>query len=109
MRRTRPRHVCFVSKPSEATRAFVASVHQLARRVDEDPYADFQWGILTGHDAGNALAIARTRDPLTIERVASGTDVELDACREGVWYCELQKNRMVRKEPGGAPAPGESR
>jgi hypothetical protein len=42
-----PRYVCFVAQPSEVTRAFVAEVHRLTRRFDDDPYTDCFWGILT--------------------------------------------------------------
>lgn len=95
-----PRYVCFVAPPETVTRQFVTDVHRLARRVDDDPYADFFWGILTGYDAANALRIARQHEPLIIRRVASGTELPMDMVDEGVWYCELNKNRMVRKEPG---------
>jgi len=64
------------------------------------------WGILTGYDAADALRIARHAEPLTVRRVASGTEVALEMCAEGVWYCELKKNRMVRKRPGGKPVEG---
>jgi len=98
-----PRYTCFVATPSEATRQFVAEVHRLTRRLDDDPYTDTIWGILTGYDAANALRIARHAEPLTIGRVAAATEVELNVCRQGMWFCELVKNRMVRKEPGGKP------
>jgi zinc protease len=55
----------------------------------------------------NALAIASRAEPLVIGRVASGTEVALDQCQEGVWYCELEKNRMVKKEKGGIPVESE--
>jgi len=100
-----PRYACFVATPKEVTREFVGEVHRLTRRFDDDPYTDTIWGILTGYDAANALRIAQCVEPLTIERVASATEVELTRCKEGVWYCELQKNRMVRKEPGKEPEP----
>lgn len=98
-----PRHTCFVARPDEATRAFVAEVHQLTRAYDDDPYTDTLWGILTGYDAANALAIARHDAPLVVRKVASGTELAMEMVAEGVWYCELVKNKMVRKEPGGAP------
>jgi hypothetical protein len=98
-----PRYACFVAPHAEVTRAFVTQVHQMTRGLDDDPYTDVRWGILTGFDAANALSIASTADPLVIERVASGTEVALDQCQEGVWYCELNKNRMVKKEKGGEP------
>ncbi len=101
-----PRYTCFVARHPEVTRAFVTGVHQLTRGLDDDPYADTTWGILTGFDADNALDIATTAAPLVIERVASGTEVALGRCREGVWYCELKQGRMVRKERGGEPVEG---
>jgi hypothetical protein len=102
-----PERVCFVAKPEEATRAFVASVHQLMRGLDEDPYTDGLWGILTGHDAANALEIAKTKTPLEIARVAAGTEVALDRCREGLWYCELTPERRVEKKAGGEAVDGK--
>jgi hypothetical protein len=98
-----PKYICFVATPMEANREFVAVVHQLTRKLDDDPYTDALWGIVTGYDAANALRIAETSKPLVIHRVSSGTEVELNRCDEGVWYCELKKNRMVRKVLGGNP------
>lgn len=96
-----PRHTCFVARPEEASREFVAEVHRLTRRLDDDPYTDTLWGILTGFDAANALAIAKTADPLAVKRVTSGTELAMDRVVEGEWYCELKRNRMVRKRAGG--------
>jgi zinc protease len=62
------------------------------------------WGILTGYDAETALRIASCRESLTIRKVAAGTDVALDMCEEGVWYCELKQGRMLKKEKGGTAA-----
>jgi len=103
LRKIHPRYTCFVARHEEVTRKFVTRVHQMTRMLDDDPYADTMWGILTGYDASNAQRIASTRQPLVIERVASGTEVALEQCREGVWYCELKQGRMVRKKLGGKP------
>ena len=107
LRKHHPRHTCFVARHPEVTRSFVAAVHRLTRRLDKDPYTDTQWGILTGFDQANALAIARHADELTIRKVASGTEVELDLCEEGLWYCELKKGHMVRKKAGAEPKAAE--
>lgn len=101
LRNTFPRYACFVATSKEASRQMVADVHRLTRTLDEDPYADVFWGILTGYNAANALEIAKEREPLVIKRVASGTELAMDRVTEGVWYCELEQNRMVRKTPGG--------
>jgi len=98
-----PRWICFVAKPSEAGRQFVADVHRLTQHLDDDIYTDAQWGILTGYDAANALRIAKHSTPLEVHKVASGTEVELELCKEGTWYSEIKQNQMVRKEPGGKP------
>jgi len=98
-----PRHTCFVAMPAEATREFVAEVHRLTRQYDDDPYTDTIWGILTGFDAGNALKIARNSEPLVVHKVASGTDVALEMCEQGVWYCELVQGKMVEKKNGESP------
>ena len=98
-----PRYACFVATPAEAGKKFVAEVHQLTRKLDDDPYTDLFWGILTGYDAANALRIAKHAKPLVVERVAAGTNVALEMCTEGVWYCELKAGRIVRKRRGGKP------
>ncbi len=95
-----PRYICFVCQPNEATREFVADVNRLCRQIDDDPYTDAIWGILTGYDAACALRIAKHSEPLEIHRVAAGTEVELSLCDEGLWYCELNKGKMARKSHG---------
>jgi zinc protease len=97
-----PRYTCFVGPHAEMNRDFVTAVHQITRGFDRDPYTDTFWGILTGYDVANALTIAKTEKPLTVGRVASGTEVALAQCEEGLWYCELVKGKVVRKERGGA-------
>lgn len=98
-----PRYTCFVVPPEEANALFVAKVHQLTRKLDDDIYTDTQWGILTGYDAANALAIARETKPLTVRKVGSGTQFAVEMVEEGLWYDELVKNKMVRKTKGGVP------
>jgi zinc protease len=98
-----PQYVCFVAKPGETNKEFVTAVNRLTRRINNDPYTDAIWGILTGYDAACALRIAKHKEPLVIRRVAAGTEVELKLCDEGVWYCELNQGKMVRKQPGIEP------
>lgn len=104
LREHHPRHTCFVAQHPEVTRDYVARVHRLTRQLDDDPYTDTQWGILTGFDKANALAIATHAEPLTIRKVASGTEVALQHCAEGQWYCELKKGHSVHKPADGDPA-----
>ena len=103
-----PAYTCFVATPSEATRTFVAKVHQLTRALDEDPYTDTLWGILTGFDAANALSIASHTEPLMIEQVTSGTELAMDRVTEGAWFSELEQNLMVVKARGEDARPSHA-
>lgn len=96
-----PRYTCFVATPKEAGKNFVKQVHRLTRQFDNDPYIDTRWAILTGYDAKNALSIAQYTKPLTVKKVAAGTDVALEMCDEGICYDELVKFKKVVKLPGG--------
>lgn len=98
-----PKFACFVATPVEANKSFVAQVHQLTRQLDDDPYTDVIWGILTGFDAANAMRIAKTTEPLLIHKVAAGTDLPLELFDEGVCYSELEAGRILNKKPGQAP------
>ncbi|HWQ92170.1 MAG TPA: hypothetical protein VN673_10900 [Clostridia bacterium] len=98
-----PRYVCLVTQPNEATREYVARVHRLMRAFNDDPYPDCFWGILTGYDAANALRIAGCTEPLTVRKVAAGTEVALEMCEAGLWYCELKAGKWVQKKKGGRP------
>ena len=71
LRRLFPRYVCFVSVPEECGRAFVVAVSRLTRQLDDDPYGDVLWGIVTGYEAADALRMAKLDTPLVIRRGAT--------------------------------------
>ena len=98
-----PRYACFVARPEEAGRAFVLAVHRLTRELNDDPYGDCLWGIVTGYDSGDALRIAKQKEPLRVRRVVAGCGVPLEIFREGAWYSEGEKNARWEKSKGGAP------
>ena len=102
-----PRYACFVAKPTEATTRYVADISILTRQLDDDPYTDVIWGIVTGFDADNALRIVSDKQPLIVKRVAAGTDIALEKCSEGIWYSELQAGHQVVKNPGSQPIAGK--
>ena len=100
----RPRFVAFVMQPGECTKEFIVSAHQFLRTLDDDPYADALWGVVTGVAAADALAMVTEKEPLVIRKVAAGTEISLAHCEEGVWFSELKAGQVVRKTKGAEPA-----
>ncbi|MFT5241578.1 MAG: hypothetical protein ACI9OU_000463 [Candidatus Promineifilaceae bacterium] len=96
-----PKYTCIVATPEEATRRFVAQAHQVLRQLDEDPYPDTIWGIVTGYDPADALRIAQHAEPLIVKRALTGTvGSPLDAYDEGIMFNELEAKSMWDKAAG---------
>jgi len=98
-----PQYTCFVATPDEAGKEFVERVHRMTRRLDDDPYTDTSWGIVTGYTPEAALRIAKQSEPLIVRNVAAGTEVALELCETGRYYNELKPGRVVVKEAGEKP------
>ena len=94
-----PKYACFVVKPEEASKANLAAIWQTTRALDDDPYGDVIWGIITGFNADDALRMAQVEDRPTV-KAAGGTAINLDLFEEGVCYDEGAKNRRRVKKPG---------
>ena len=75
LRSTGARYVACVLRPAEVDRTLVNNLHRAARRVDDDPWGDCIWGIITGHSAEDALRIAEAEKPLVIKRLLATTNV----------------------------------
>mgnify|MGYP000874290769 CR=1 FL=1 len=105
LRRLFPAYVGFVVTPEECGRAFVVAVHRMMRRLDDDPYGDALWGILTGYEAGDALRMARLSEPLVLRRGATSMGPGLlarVAC--GFASDEADVTAFWTKEEGAASA-----
>ncbi|MBI9018214.1 MAG: hypothetical protein JEZ07_13235 [Phycisphaerae bacterium] len=97
-----PHYVCFVGRYQEVGRDFVADVHNLTRKLDDDPYTDVIWGIITGYDASDALRIAKYDKPLVVKRLLTASvGSPLDEYVEGKMYSELKPNQLWVKTAGG--------
>ena len=103
LRRARPRHVCFVSRPEAAGRDLVVGAAQLLRGIDDDPYGDALWGILTGYEAADAMRVVKAPRAREIGRVATsmGSAGALAGWKAGFASNEGNRNDFWRKRPGG--------
>jgi zinc protease len=98
-----PTHVAFVSQPLEATDVFVGKVHRLTRVLDDDPYGDAIWGIVTGYTAEDALRIVNTKG-FRVRKILSGTSSGRNwfpYVQEGIATSESTYNKMWVKYPDG--------
>lgn len=71
-----PRLMALVAPPEEIDRVLVNSLHRVTRQLDDDPYGDCIWGIVTGYTATDAMRIVNTTAPLTIKRAEATTNVD---------------------------------
>ena len=100
--RLAPRYACFVARPEEAGRKFVVTVHRLTRALDDDPYTDLLWGIVTGYGPEDALRIANRKKPLIVRRGLSATRaVGLGVFEEGIQFDEGRAGGRRVKGPDG--------
>ena len=95
-----PKYVAFIAMPSEITFPFITRAKQMMCTIDEDPYEDTLWGIITGYDYQDCLRMARA-DKLVIKNGLSGVGGGwLDYFNEGLSFSEGEKNAMFVKKPG---------
>ena len=83
LRSLKPRYVALVEKPENIGRDYVINFHHTSRDIDEDIYADFMWGIITGYDAEAAMRmVENSTEPLLIKD-AVATIMELNSAK---WF-----------------------
>ena len=88
-----PRFVCFVCPPTENFPDFALVANTFCRTLDDDPYVDAIWGILTGLDERHALELANA-DPVVIRRAFTKTlGAWLDWVPEGDYVTEWTRDR----------------
>lgn len=97
-----PRYVCFVCQPTENFPDFALAANKFCRTLDDDPYVDAIWGILTGFDADHALDLAKS-EPVVIQKAFTKTlGPWLNWVPEGDYVTEWtrDKGELGKKENG---------
>ncbi len=89
-----PRYVAFVAQPGECTRAYVSGVHRITSGWHGKPVGGCMWGIVTGHDAADALRVAKERTPLKARRMLSGCWINPASFAEGVSFSESKQGEI---------------
>ncbi len=78
IRASRPRYVAFVMKPEEVGSASLRAVRAMMCAVDDDPFDDAIWGIVTGPTAADARRVALCAAPREVTGVLATTGVDAD-------------------------------
>ncbi|MBP5321920.1 MAG: hypothetical protein J6334_13145 [Kiritimatiellae bacterium] len=103
LRKAAPRYVCFVTKPEHAGRDLIVGAAQTLRKIDDDPYGDALWGVVTGYEAADALRIVSNPKPMAIKQIATsmGNPDCLNDWEGGFASNEANRNEFWTKKPGG--------
>lgn len=98
-----PSFTAFVVKPEQAGTRFTIDVSVLCRALDDDPYTDTFWGVITGYDAEAARLLAEAK-PIAIERALDCAGCDLTAFGKAWRYTEDHRGTMNVWERGVTPA-----
>lgn len=100
-----PLHTAFVASPEECGRAYIAKLHRLTRELDEDPYEDTIWGVITGVDAAGAKRVALATRPIVADTALTTTGLGTDrfeTCymlsdgKAGDWVAKTVRDGVTR-------------
>ncbi len=97
-----PMFTAFVVKPEEAGVYFTIGVHHLCRSLDDDPYGDTFWGVITGYDAPAAKVLAEAK-PIAIRRALDCAGCDITAFNKAWRYSEDHRGIMNYWEKGVTP------
>lgn len=115
LRASRPRYAAFILRSSEFDNASLVSLKRMMRDIDDDPFDDAVWGIVTGPDAATALRLASARKPRTIQSILATTGVGenaapgqiaviSDAYPKGEWWMKNAAGEVARHSETGSLA-----
>lgn len=112
LRKSRPRHVVFVVRPGDLNVKLVRKLKRIVCQIDQDPFDDAIWGIVTGPTPADALRMATSFEPRSISSVLATTGVGenivtgpvtvlSDANPPGVWWRKDAVGKIVRNATSG--------
>lgn len=97
--KSQPSFTAFVVKPTQAGVSMTIALSNLCRALDDDPYVDTFWGIITGYDAEAAQALSEA-GPIAIERALDCAGMDLTAFDKAWRYTEDHRGTMNVWERG---------
>jgi zinc protease len=106
LKKSQPRWLAVVGRPEDFDAAFVRGINRITRKIDDDPWEDVRWGLITGPDAAAAKRVASVSEPLIIERALNTTGTDMSLMKSGLTLSDGKKGAWNEKTPGGKAAKG---
>ncbi len=94
-----PSFTAFVVRPEEAGVKLTIDVSNVCRALDDDPYTDTFWGVITGYDAPAARKVAEAK-PIAVRRALDCANCDLTAFDKAWRYTEDHRGTMLYWEKG---------
>lgn len=108
-----PRYLAFVMTPAEVNADACMALKRVVASIDDDPYDDAVWGVVTGPTAADAKRIAASKGPVAFTTALSTTGLGMDivpgevmmlsdANPPGCWKTKDAKGKVAenRREAG---------
>ncbi|MBP7275224.1 MAG: hypothetical protein KBA51_03365 [Kiritimatiellae bacterium] len=104
--RRRPRYTAFVVRPEAAGRIIVARIHRLTRALNQDPYTDTLWGIISAATPEGAMRMALADEPKVLRRAISLTGINHGLFDQALTISDAAMGEWTLKKSGGAEEKG---
>lgn len=105
--RLHPRYTAFVEQPTRIGRIFVALCHRTTRKLDDDPYGDTRWGIVSSATSTGALRMAQSTKPEVIRSAMCLTGCETDLFERSFILSDGKAGSWQRKNADGTITQGD--
>jgi len=107
LRERKPRWLAVVGRPEDFDAAFVRGINRISRKLDDDPWGDVRWGLITGPTAADAKKLVEVSDPLVIKRALTTTGINLGLVDCGLTISDGAKGNWTEKKPDGTTEKGQ--
>ncbi|HNY25989.1 MAG TPA: hypothetical protein PKH31_01280, partial [Candidatus Sumerlaeota bacterium] len=96
-----PKYACFVSRPEETGFKQIARIYRMTRKLDDDPYGDTIFGVITGYTAEDALRLAQATAPTVVNTALITAGVGNDRYKESFYISDGTPGEFGWKKPDG--------
>lgn len=98
-----PRYLTIIGKPEAFNAAFVRAVNRVTRTIDDDPWTDCQWGLVSGYTPKDAAHVLAKKAPLVIQRALTTTGITNALVDSVLTISDGKKGEFTRKAQGKEP------